>query len=132
MIEYVADQYIRYEPFENYYKGKPLLGELVYRSFADATTNAAALQNREVDVARLPVAEYARFQDLDFLTFNEAKSPSYQGTPFNARQPYLNKDVRQALMHAIDREAMREVLYSGAVEIVHTPFEFPGFRKART
>lgn len=126
VIEYVADQYIRYEPFENYYKGKPLLGEVVYRSFADATTNAAALQNREVDVARLPVAEYARFQDFDWLNFNEAKSPSYQGTPFNARQPYLNKEVRQALMHAIDREAMKEVLYSGAVDLVHTPIEFPG------
>ena len=126
VIEYVADQYIRYEPFENYYKGKPLLGEVVYRSFADATTNAAALQNREVDVARLPVAEYERFKGFDFLTFNEARSPSYMGTPFNARQPYLNKDVRQALMHAIDREAMAQVLYAGAVEVVHTPIEFPG------
>ncbi len=126
VIEYVADQYIRYEPFENYYKGKPLLGELIYRPFADATTNAAALQNQEVDVARLPVAEYGRFQEFDFLTFNEAKSPSYSGTPFNARQPFLTKEVRQALMHAIDRDAMAEVLYANAVEVVHTPIEFPG------
>lgn len=126
VIEYVADQYIRYEPFENYYKGKPMLGELIYRSFADATTNAAALQNREVDVARLPVGEYARFQELDFLNFNEAKSPSYSGTPFNARQPYFSKEVRQALMHAIDREAMAEVLYAGAVEVVHTQISYPG------
>jgi peptide/nickel transport system substrate-binding protein len=127
VIEYVADQYIRYEPFENYYNGKPLLGEVVYRSFVDGTTNAAALQNKEVDVARLPVAEYERFKEFDFLTFNEAKSPSYQGTPFNTRQPYLNKDVRQALMHAIDREAMSQVLYSGAVEPVHTQIDYPGF-----
>ena len=43
VVEYVADQYIRYEPFENYYNGKPLLGEVVYRPYADAVTLAAAI-----------------------------------------------------------------------------------------
>jgi peptide/nickel transport system substrate-binding protein len=125
VIEYVPDQYVRYAPFDNYYGGKPLLEEVVFRSFADGTTNAAALQSKEVDVARIPAAEYERFKELDFLSFVEQRSPMYGGTPFNARQPYLNKDVRQALLHAIDREAMVKTLYVGAVEVVHSQIWVP-------
>jgi peptide/nickel transport system substrate-binding protein len=126
VIEYVADQYIRYEPFEAYYRGKPLLGEVVYRPFADAITNVAALENREVDSGRIPPTEYERFKAFDFLNFNEAKFPAYSGTPFNARQAYLNKDVRQGLMHAIDRQTIANVLYAGAVDVPDTPIVVPG------
>lgn len=126
VVEYVADQYIRYEPFENYYNGKPLLGEVVYRPFADAVTLAAALESREIMVGRLPMSEVERFETMDGLSIHSAVSPSYQGTIMNTRQPYLNQQVRQALMYAIDREAMAQVLYAGKVEVVHSPIEVPG------
>ena len=132
VVEYVADQFVRYEPFENYYNGKPLLAEVVYRPFADAVTLAAALENREIMVGRLPIGEVGRFENLDFLSIHSATSPSYQGTIFNARRPYLNKQVRQALMYALDREAMAQVLYSGKVQVVHTPIEVPGIPESPT
>ena len=121
VVEYVADQYIRYEPFENYYNGKPLLGEVVYRPFLDAQTVAASLESGELDSGRIPTTEFERFSGMDSLTMTSPPSPSYQGTPFNARQPFLSKEVRQALTYAIDREAIAKTVYSGAVEVVHTP-----------
>ena len=75
---------------------------------------------------RTPPTEYERIKQLDFLNFNEAKSPSYVGTPFNARQAYLNKDVRQALLHALDREAIAQVIYAGAVTVVDSQISVPG------
>ncbi|MGH2558832.1 MAG: ABC transporter substrate-binding protein [Thermomicrobiales bacterium] len=127
VVEYEPDQFIVYEPFENYYRGKPLLDQVIYRSYQDATTNAAALQNKEIDAARLPAVEYERFKEFDFLNFHENVSLTYSGTPFNTRQPYLNKQVRQALFHAIDREAMAQTLYAGAVEVVHSPIAVPQY-----
>ena len=130
VVEYVADQYIRYEPFENYYNGKPLLGEVVYRPYADGVTLAAALENNEIMVGRIPISEYERISQMSTLSMHAARSPSYQGTPFNARMPYLNKQVRQGLLHAIDREAIAQVLYQGTVEVVHTPIEVPGIEES--
>jgi len=130
VIEYVADQYIRYEPFENYYNGKPLLGEVIYRPFSDAVTLAAAVESGEVLVGRLPIGEVPRFEAKENLNVLGAISPSYQGSIMNARMPYLNKQVRQALMYAIDREAMAQVLYSGKVSVVHTPIEVPGIEES--
>ena len=76
VTEYVPDQYIVYAPFADYYRGKPRLDKLIYRPFQDATTNAAALQNKEVDAGRLAATDYPRFQKFDFLNFNTAKDPN--------------------------------------------------------
>jgi peptide/nickel transport system substrate-binding protein len=125
--EYVADQYIIYAPFENYYRGRPLLDEIVYRPFLDATTNAAALENKEVDVGRVAATDYPHFQELDFLNFVTGKRATYTGTPFNARQPYLNQKVRQALIYALDRDAIVQTLYAGAVDVIHSPISVPQY-----
>jgi ABC-type transport system substrate-binding protein len=133
VVEYVADQYIRYEPFENYYNGKPLLGEVVYRPYADAVTLAAALESGEIMVGRLPIGEVERFEQMSSLSIHSATSPSYQGAIINTRQPHLaDKRVRQALLYAIDREAMAQVLYAGKVAVVHSPIEVPGIPESPT
>jgi peptide/nickel transport system substrate-binding protein len=132
VIEYVADQYIRYAPFENYYNGKPLLDEVVYRPFLDAQTTAASLESQEVDVARIPPSEFERFSGLDFLNMHTAPFPGYSGTPFNARQPFFNKDVRQALIYALDRDAIAQTVFSGSTSVVHTPINMPVFGDSPT
>jgi peptide/nickel transport system substrate-binding protein len=123
VVEYVADQHIIYEPFENYYRGKPLLDRLIYRPFADSQTLVAALEAQELDAGgRLPDSEYQRFLELDFLKVQVDQSGWVLGTPFNTRQPYLaDKRVRQALLYAIDREAITQTVYRG----VKTPLETP-------
>ncbi len=125
--EYVADQYIVYEPFENYYRGKPLLNQLIYRPFADAQTLTAALENKEINVgARIAPTEVDRMQELDFLKFTYAKSPALNGINMNNRKEYLNKDVRKALLHAVDRQTIIDTIYAGATEIIHGPLDVPG------
>ena len=62
VVEYVADQHIIYEPFENYHRGKPILDRLIYRPYADSQTLVAALETQELDAGgRLPDSEYQRF-----------------------------------------------------------------------
>ena len=127
VIEYVVDQHVVYEPFENYYAGKPLLDQLVFRSFADFQTMVAALESEEIDVGRVGTADVERVSQLDFIRIDTAPAFTMTGTPFNTRQPYLNKAVRQALVHAIDRQAMIDILFGGLGEIVHSPIMMPEF-----
>jgi peptide/nickel transport system substrate-binding protein len=62
------------------------------------------------------------------FNFLEAKPPSYIGVHLNTQQPYLSdKRVRQALMHAIDRETLNETLYAGASDIIDSPISVPQF-----
>src|SRR5438105_10467337 len=70
VVEYVPDQYIIYEPFADYYRGKPKLSKLIFRPFADALTMAASLEKKEIDVGmRLPATEVTRLKknDSDFM-----------------------------------------------------------------
>lgn len=123
VVEYVPDQHVVYEPFEQYWRGRPLLDQLVFRAFTDPQTNAAALENQETDCTRLPISEYERFLEMDHLTLVTPRAKTLGGTPFNTRQPYLSKPIRQALVHAIDRETIAQVLYKGTVDVIHCPIE---------
>ena len=60
VVEYVPDQYIVYEPYANYHFGKPKLDRVVYRSYQDRQTVAAAIEKKEIDIGWIPETEYAR------------------------------------------------------------------------
>ncbi len=128
VVEYVPDQYVVYEPFENYWRGRPVLDKLIYRSFADSLTVSAALENDEIDVGWIPESEYERMQEIDSLYFHLAKTQAFHGSPFNTRQTALSdKRVRQALLLAVDREALVETIWKNATTVVHSPIDVPRF-----
>ncbi len=121
VVEYVPDQYIVYEPYENYHFGKPKLGKLIYRSYADRQTLTAADEKKEVDVGWIAESEWDRLKKLDFLTYRTPRATLCTGTTFNAAQPYLaDVRVRQALLHAVDRDAIIRKIYFGAAEKINT------------
>ncbi|MBX3010004.1 MAG: ABC transporter substrate-binding protein [Caldilineaceae bacterium] len=128
VVEYVADQYIVYEPYADYHFGAPKLSGLVYRSYQDRQTVAAAIEKQEIDVGWIPDTEYARMQALDYLTFRTPKATLTVGTVINGAQPHLqDKRVRQALLHAIDRDTIIAKIYAGASEKIDTLIQLPKF-----
>ena len=128
VVEYVADQYIVYEPHEKYHRGRGLLDKLVYRPFHGAPqTMAAALEAGEIDACQIPPSELERFRKMDHLYFRlNEDNPSTSSTPFNTRQPYFaDKRVRQAFIYALDRETLNEVLNAGAGAVIDTRYMEP-------
>lgn len=121
VVEYVPDQYVVYEPNAGYHFGKPKLDKLIYRSFADRQTLTAAVEKKEIDVGWIAESEWDRLKKLDFLTYRTPRATLATGTTFNAAQPYLSDvRVRQALLHAIDRDAIIQKIYFGASEKINT------------
>ncbi|WP_378144042.1 ABC transporter substrate-binding protein [Cnuibacter sp. UC19_7] len=96
--------------------GTPLPAKIVYRVFPDVNTEILALQSGEVDVIAnsLPPAQVKQLQGTDGIEVQEVTGLGYSHMTYNMTNPDLAKvEVRQALAHAADYEAIRNVVLQG-------------------
>ncbi len=119
--EYVPGEYATYSPNPTYYKvGQPYLDQLVIRIIPDSDTQVAALEAGEIDVILpqlFPVTEAARVSTIDGLSVSEYGF-DYAAVIYelflNHEDPYLSDiNVRRAVSHAIDKEAVVSDLLAG-------------------
>jgi peptide/nickel transport system substrate-binding protein len=118
--------------FDGYYadspKGKPKIGKLVIREVADAATEMAELLSGRADwiwnfnpdqfeqVGRMPNLQALRAESmrLDFLQLDAAGRSG-------AGNPLTNVKVRQAILHAIDRQTFAKQLVQGGSRPLDAP-----------
>ncbi|MBO1738992.1 ABC transporter substrate-binding protein [Leifsonia sp. TF02-11] len=96
--------------------GTPLSAKVVYRVFPDINTEILALQSGEVDVIAnaLPPAQVAKLKSTTGVSVEEAVGLGYAHMTYNMNNPDLAKvEVRQALAHAVDYNAIRKVVLQG-------------------
>jgi peptide/nickel transport system substrate-binding protein len=102
------------EAFEGYWRKVPNVKRLVYRSMPEETTRAAALKKGEVDIAYLltgPVAEdIQRTSGFKLVAPKEAPGLFWLDLPdqWDPKSPWHDRRVRQAVSHAIDRQALNQ------------------------
>ncbi len=113
--------YIHLVKNEDYYlEGKPYLDEVYYRVIPDAASRAVAFETGEVDV--LPGGSIENF-DVQRLTAIEGTCSTGEGWEFfaphawmwlnNREGPTSDKRFRQAVMFAMDREFVKDVVWNG-------------------
>jgi len=119
-VEWVPDEYIQYEAYENYWRGEPKLDSIRFRVIPDKATGIAALEAGEVNFVSQQIYRTALIQNYDRLednpdvkvTVNPPTGVNY--LILNLEHPALNnKYVRQAMAHAIDVEGIIEGPYNG-------------------
>lgn len=96
--------------------GTPVAAKVVYRVYPDVNTEILALQSGEVDVIAnsLPPAQVQQLQNTDGIEVAEVTGLGYAHMTYNMQNPDLAKvEVRQALAHAADYEAIRSVVLQG-------------------
>lgn len=126
---YVPDQFIELTRNEDYFLGVPRLERVIYRFFTDASTHLAALENGEIDAIAyetllLPVTEVDRFENLENI---EVLADMSMGAPAFLRfnhtiAPFDDVRVRQAMLYAIDRQELVEVLWRDEAQVANTLF----------
>lgn len=96
--------------------GTPGPATVVYRVFPDVNTEILALQSGEVDAIAnaLPPAQVEQLRGTEGVEVAEVTGLGYAHMTYNMDNPDLAKlEVRQALAHAVDYEAIRTVVLQG-------------------
>lgn len=109
-------------------EGEPRLDRLVIRIIADPSARVAAFEAGELHLGGdgpIPVNEVQRFRDnprFNVDTRGTEMNNSLDMIHCNLRHPALARlEVRQALMHAINRDMIRDVVYYGLAEMLTGP-----------
>ncbi len=121
-VAYQKDSVIRYKANKDFYGEKPLVDDLVYAITPDATARYAKLKAGECHVNAYPrPADLEEMKKDPALKVINAPGLNIAFWAFNVTKPPLdNKEVRQALSMAIDRDAIIKDVYLGAGEKAKT------------
>jgi peptide/nickel transport system substrate-binding protein len=118
--EWVKGSHAVFERNPNYWdKPKPYLDKIIVRFIPDAVARAAALESGSADLAgqAIPLSDVKRFGEMPHLRVDTTSWPYlsvHQQLFFNLDTPVLqNKEVRRALSHAIDVDALNKVVWFG-------------------
>ncbi len=114
---------------ENYYlDGKPYLDEIYYQVIPDAASRAVAFETGKIDL--LPGGSVENF-DIPRLTAMDNVCSTNEGWEFfgplswmwmNMHEgPMTDKNLRKAVMHALDRDFARDALWNGNGKVATSP-----------
>ena len=122
--EWKRNDSITLEKNADYWKeGLPKLNKVIVRSIPDNTARFNALQNGEIDVM-----EDLNPDDLSILEGN-SELQKIERPPFNVayigfnfkKKPFDNVKVRQALNHAVNKQALIDAFFAGQAEPAVNP-----------
>ncbi|MFD1708599.1 peptide-binding protein [Siminovitchia sediminis] len=124
--EWKDGQYVKVEAFEDYYQGRPHLDSITLKIVPDANAMLTQLQNGDIDfwdgVPPTDIEMVKSFQDQIGIKIEEGLSLQYEFFAGNLRNDlFKEKEVRQAITHAIDRETIVKEILEGHGEVAHTP-----------
>ena len=119
--EHRPGEFYRFVRNENYWaENQPYLDEIVYRVLPDPGAKAAALETGDIHLtafSAVPLTDMAR---LDAIEGISVISGGYEGITYNItveinhrREELANPLVRQAILHAIDRDFLVDVVFLG-------------------
>jgi peptide/nickel transport system substrate-binding protein len=99
----------------NYWRGKPKLERIEYRTIPDENTILTELRTHEADLEfNAPSSQYPSLSGLEGTTVALTPFTSYNQIAFNLRNPILaDVRVRRALAHATDSAALIEKVAHG-------------------
>jgi peptide/nickel transport system substrate-binding protein len=101
-----------YEAFEDYYQGKPVVDRLVFVKVSTEMVNAALTQG-EVNAADIEAEMVSSLESEGFTIVQSSYSWCAKLTINHQKEPMNQKEFRQAMAYAIDRQALVDVTQRG-------------------
>src|SRR5579864_3546782 len=124
-VEWQQGVLIRFAKNKNYWRsGTPLLDELVVNIADDPQSMVVQLESGTVDAAdRVPLVDVIRLQkDPKYQAIVNQNGPVYLVGVNTTQPPLDNKQVRQALNYAIDRDRFTQTILQGVVQSRELPW----------
>ncbi|SET83312.1 peptide/nickel transport system substrate-binding protein [Oceanobacillus limi] len=123
-VDWSKDDAITLEKFEDYrIDGLPKLDRVVFEVIPDNAARLIALRSGEIDIMDgLNPDDAAGVESEDGLVLHTRAENNFGYVGFNAQKPPLDQvEVRQAINHAIDRQAIADALYAGYANPAKNP-----------
>ena len=118
MKEWKTGQYLLLERNEDYWRGPPAIRQIMFRFLSNSNTRLNQLRSGEVHVVdNVPLDKLPEAEGIDGVQLSRTVANSYLHIALNLREvpAFRELPVRQALAHAVDREAIaRDVMFYGA------------------
>ncbi len=117
VVSWERDQEIIVERFDDYFGTPAKLQTVVYTVIPEAASRVIALETGEVDVIDKPTNEDLERLEADTENFTVLRKPtiSQRLFRFGCNDPIIsNTKVRQAIVYAIDRQAIIDALFTGS------------------
>ncbi|HLW12585.1 MAG TPA: ABC transporter substrate-binding protein [Casimicrobiaceae bacterium] len=122
-VSYQKDATIRYKAFDQYWKGRPKIDNLIYSITRDATARYAKLETGECQVMAFPKpADLDAMRKDPQLVIQQKEGLNIGYIAFNVeKKPFDNKLVRQALNYATNKAAILKAVYQGNGQVAKNP-----------
>jgi peptide/nickel transport system substrate-binding protein len=122
-VHHKRGQEVRLEANDQYWGGKPRIPTVISRPYPDVSARILALESGDVDlIFHVPPQEAARLARNPNLTVHTPATARVIWLYLNTqREPFKDRRVRQALYHAIDREAIVKNVFAGTAQILRSP-----------
>ncbi len=114
--EQQVGKYVLLEANENYWGGRPHIDFFKEELVPEPSVRAVALETGKADSSTWQLAPEDTLRFMNHPNFQHLRAPSTAVNHFviNNRRPYFqDKRVRQAMMYAVDRDAMVKDLFKG-------------------
>jgi peptide/nickel transport system substrate-binding protein len=126
LVNWVPAEVVELEAFEGHFRGRPNIDGIRQEVVPDASVRAIALETGDSDACLWPllVEDSKRLaEDTENFTVLVSSSGGIKHFPLNNKTPALaEKEVRQALLTALDRQRIIDELWNGAAKIAHTHY----------
>ena len=121
--EAVKGSHVTVEAYPGYHGGAPKLRAIVFKVIPDVNTVVAQLRTGELDVAVVTATHKETLSGAGHLSFKTIVLPSTFFIALNnARWPFDDRRVRQALMHGLHRELMVQRILKGEAPVAAGPY----------
>ncbi|MFH1137663.1 MAG: ABC transporter substrate-binding protein [Pseudomonadota bacterium] len=134
-VEWIPDRHIKMKRFDKYWGGEgeptgaggtktPYLDEIIIRPMPETAATLAALEAGDVDWAIVPGKEKARLESNPKLTVVDT-GPTFEFWNFwfslSDKSPLQDINLRQAIVHAVDKEEMLLAANGGTGSVTNSP-----------
>ena len=120
LVEWRHDDYLLFAANEKYWGGRPKADSLMARIVPEPSTAVAEFESGNVDVLYIPEAETREWEQTDEKKARLQSAPAlrlWYAALNTTRGPLKDVRVRQAINHAVDKNAILQQLIGGRGQV---------------
>lgn len=113
-VEQVRGSHVTLEANPDYFLGRPPIDRVTFRVLPDINTQLALLRTGELDVVMIEPTNLPAIERDRNIAVHRSEGTTYFYFSFNTRKPiFADRNVRLALTHALDKDAIVASALSG-------------------